>query len=96
MYALHFPAAGIACANVDYRLAPGAAWPAPAEDVAAAVAKVRILIGARGGDPHQLFLFGHSSGAMLVALVGTDGRYLAQRGLKIRSDILYRKLPADS
>ena len=33
-----FPAAGIACANVNYRLAADAPWPAQAEDVAAAVA----------------------------------------------------------
>lgn len=77
-----FAAAGIGCANVNYRLAPAASWPAPAEDVAAALAWVRTNVGARGGDPHKLFLVGHSSGAMLVALVGTDERYLASRGLK--------------
>ncbi|HXO18492.1 MAG TPA: alpha/beta hydrolase [Thermoanaerobaculia bacterium] len=77
-----FPDAGIACANVNYRLAPGAAWPAQAEDVAAAVAWVRTNIRTRGGDPHKLFLLGHSSGARLVALVGTDERYLARQGLK--------------
>jgi acetyl esterase/lipase len=77
-----FVAAGIGCANVNYRLAPAASWPAPAEDVAAALAWVRTNIRARGGDPHKLFLVGHSSGAMLVALVGTDERYLASRGLK--------------
>jgi acetyl esterase/lipase len=77
-----FPSAGIACANVNYRLSPGASWPAPADDVAAAVAWVRTNIGARGGDPHELFLFGHSSGALLVALVGSDDRYLARRKLK--------------
>ncbi|HEX7182990.1 MAG TPA: alpha/beta hydrolase [Thermoanaerobaculia bacterium] len=77
-----FPGAGIACANVNYRLAPAHAWPAQAEDVAAAVAWVRTKIGARGGDPNKLFLVGHSSGATLVALVGTDERYLARHGLK--------------
>jgi acetyl esterase/lipase len=77
-----FPGAGIACANVNYRLAPAHVWPAQAEDVAAAVAWVRTNIAARGGDPHKLFLIGHSSGATLVALVGSDERYLAQRGLK--------------
>jgi len=77
-----FPTAGIACANVNYRLAPLHAWPAQPEDVADAVAWVRTNIGARGGDPHKLLLFGHSSGAMLVALVGTDERYLGRRGLK--------------
>jgi acetyl esterase/lipase len=77
-----FVAAGIACANVNYRLAPAHHWPAQAEDVAAAVAWVRTNIGRYGGDPQKLFLFGHSSGAMLVALVGTDERYLAQHKLK--------------
>jgi len=78
--------AGIACANVNYRLLSGAPWPAPAEDVAAAVAWVRARIGDRGGDPHELFLLGHSSGALLAALVGTDERYLARCGLK-RNDL---------
>jgi acetyl esterase/lipase len=77
-----FPNAGIACTNVNYRLAPAHAWPAQAEDVAAAVAWVRTNIGRRGGDPHKLFLVGHSSGAMLAALVGTDEHYLAQHELK--------------
>ena len=77
-----FPDSGIACANVNYRLAPAHAWPAQAEDVAAAVAWVRTNIGPRGGDPHKLSLVGHSSGAMLVALVATDERYLDRHGLK--------------
>lgn len=77
-----FPAAGIACANVNYRLAPAAAWPAQAEDVAAAVGWVRAQIGARGGDPRALVLFGHSSGALLAALVGTDAHYLAPHAMR--------------
>jgi acetyl esterase/lipase len=77
-----FPGAGIACANVNYRLAPAHPWPSQAEDVAGAVAWVRKNIQARGGDPLKLFLVGHSSGAMLVALVGTDEHYLARLGLK--------------
>lgn len=77
-----FPGAGIACANVNYRLAPEHAWPAQAEDVAAAVAWVRANIGGRGGDPRKIFLFGHSSGATLVALIGTNERYFARHELK--------------
>jgi acetyl esterase/lipase len=77
-----FPAAGIACANINYRLAPSSPWPAQAEDVAAAVAWIGKNIGARGGDSHKVFLLGHSSGAMLAALVGTDERYLARHRLK--------------
>jgi arylformamidase len=77
-----FPDAGIACANVNYRLAPEHAWPAPVEDVAAAVAWVRTNISQRGGDPNKLFLLGHSSGARLIALVGADERYLSRHGVK--------------
>jgi acetyl esterase/lipase len=77
-----FAAAGIGCANVNYRLAPAHVWPAQAEDVANAVAWVRKHIGPLGGDPDKVFLVGHSSGAMLAALVGTDERYLGRHGLK--------------
>ena len=77
-----FPTAGIACANVNYRLGPQHSWPAQAEDVAAAIAWVRSNIATRGGDPRKLFLLGHSSGAMLVALVGSDERYLAKHRMK--------------
>jgi acetyl esterase/lipase len=83
-----FPAAGIACANVNYRLAPGHAWPAQPEDVAAAVTWVRANIGARGGDPAKLFLLGHSSGAMLVALLGT-GKPAGVRGVMPMGSIMY-------
>jgi len=76
-----FPAAGIACANINYRLLPAHAWPAPAEDLAAAIAWVRGQVTSRGGDPDKLFLLGHSSGAMLVALVASDPTYLARHRL---------------
>ena len=77
-----FPAAGVACANINYRLLPATAWPAPAEDLASAIAWIRTNIASRGGDPAKVFLLGHSSGAMLVALVGSDPRFLARHGLK--------------
>lgn len=77
-----FPAVGIACANVNYRLGPQHSWPAQAEDLASAIAWVGTNIAAYGGDPKKLFLLGHSSGATLVALVGSDERYLAKRGMK--------------
>jgi acetyl esterase/lipase len=77
-----FPAAGIACANVNYRLGPQHPWPAQAEDLASAIAWVRTNIATYGGDPKKLFLLGHSSGATLVALIGSDDRYLAKYGMK--------------
>jgi len=77
-----FPAAGIACASVNYRLGPKHLWPTQAEDIAAVVAWVRDHIPRYGGDPGRLFLLGHSSGATLVALVASDERYLARHGMK--------------
>lgn len=76
-----FPAEGVGCANVNYRLLPAAPWPAAAEDVAGAVAWVHRNIARRLGHPDRLFLLGHSSGAMLVALVGSDPQFLARHGL---------------
>ena len=76
-----FPAAGIGCVNINYRLLPAASWPAPAQDVAAALAWLRAHIAESGGDPDRLFLLGHSSGAMLVALVGADASLLAAHQL---------------
>ena len=58
---------GFVGVNMTYRLAPQAAWPAGAEDVAAAVAWVSGKIGERGGDPARIYLMGHSAGAVHVA-----------------------------
>jgi triacylglycerol lipase len=58
---------GMIGVNVNYRLAPEHEWPAGAEDVAAAVAWARKNIAKYGGDPDQLFISGHSSGATHVA-----------------------------
>ena len=89
-----FPAAGIACANMNYRLMPDHRWPAQPEDVAAAVMAVRATITARGGNPDRMFLMGHSSGAMLVALVGSNPVYLQKHGA--RTTILRGVIPMGS
>ena len=89
-----FPAAGVGCVNVNYRLLQAAPWPAPADDVAAAIAWVHANIAARGGDPKQMFLLGHSSGAMLVALVGADARFLARH--QLTTDVLRGVMPMGS
>jgi acetyl esterase/lipase len=82
-----FAAEGIGCANVNYRLAPAHRWPAMAEDVARAVAWAHANIESRGGDRRKLILMGHSSGAMLVALLGSDARFLAGQNLQLSSII---------
>jgi acetyl esterase/lipase len=79
-----FPAVGIACATINYRLAADASWPAQAEDCAAAVAWIRRAVSKRGGDVRRIFVVGHSSGATLAALLGTDRRFLEAQGMKPR------------
>ena len=58
---------GMVGVNIDYRLAPAAAWPAGRDDLAAAIAWVRANIAQYGGDPDRIFLWGHSAGASHVA-----------------------------
>ncbi len=76
-----FVRAGIACASMDYRLAPRNAWPAMPNDVAAAIRKLRQLVTERGADQRRIFLFGHSSGCHLAAIIGADSSYLKAVGL---------------
>ena len=58
---------GFVGVNINYRLAPAAPWPAGVEDVASALQWVAADIAARGGDPSEVFLMGHSAGAVHVA-----------------------------
>jgi acetyl esterase/lipase len=58
----YFARHGCIGVNVEYRLAPEAAYPGGADDVARAVAWVRANIAAHGGDPAHIVLFGHSAG----------------------------------
>ena len=76
-----FVAARMACASMDYRLAPAHGWPAMPDDVASAIVKLRQIIRDRGGDPQRLFVFGHSSGCHLAAIVGTNPEFLKRAGL---------------
>ena len=69
-------AQGYAVASLNYRLVPDATVEQQAADVAAAVA----LLKARF-EPRRIALVGHSAGAHLVALVGTDPAYLSGAGL---------------
>lgn len=77
-----FQAAGIGCAATNYRLGPAHKWPAQPTDVASALRWLKENVGARGGDPERIFLFGHSAGCLLVGIVATDPRYLEEQGLE--------------
>jgi acetyl esterase/lipase len=77
----HWHAQGYAVASVNYRLVPDATVEQAAEDVVAAVAMLKARSGELGFDPARIALVGHSAGAHLVALVGTDPAYLRGAGL---------------
>jgi len=78
-----FVTAGLACASINYRLLQDGAWPAAAEDTAAAFVWTERNIASRGGDPKRIFLVGHSSGARLVAIIATDEQFAKRAGFAI-------------
>lgn len=81
--AAHFHSLGYAFASLDYRLVPAADPAQQAEDVAAAIAELVRNADRLGFDPDRIILGGHSAGAHLAALVGTDPRYLAAHRLPL-------------
>lgn len=83
---------GYVLVSVNYRLSPqsldlsdtGAVrYPEHNQDVAAAVAWTYLNIAVYGGDPQKMVLLGHSAGAHLVALTGTDESFLQAEGLDL-------------
>jgi acetyl esterase/lipase len=72
---------GWAFASANYRLVPQATVEQQAADVASAIAWLRANAAKEGLDPDRIVLMGHSAGAHLVALVGTDPRYLQTAGV---------------
>jgi arylformamidase len=82
----HFLEQGYAVASVNYRLVPAAKVEDQAADVAAAFAWLRSNAARLNIDPARMVLMGHSAGAHLVALVGTDPRYARTAGFAL-SDI---------
>ena len=78
----HFLAQGYAFASLNYRLVPSCTVEEQAEDVASALAFLLAHAGELGFDSNRVVLMGHSAGAHLAALVGTDMQYLAAVGLE--------------
>jgi acetyl esterase/lipase len=72
---------GIVAIIPDYRVYPEVVFPGFMEDTAKAVAWARDHAGAYGGDPHRLFLMGHSAGGQIVTLLALDGEYLKAVGM---------------
>ncbi len=59
----------------------GAEYPRQPDDIAAAVSWLVDHADDFGGNPDRITLIGHSAGAYLVALVGTDLEFLVARGV---------------
>ena len=75
---------GVLAIVADYRTWPRTGFPGFVEDGARAVAWSRDHAADYGGDPKRLFVAGHSAGAQIAALIGTDRRYLAPHAMKPR------------
>jgi acetyl esterase/lipase len=82
--AAHFLGQGYAFASVNYRLVPSVRVEDEAADVAMSLKFLLDRAQALGFDRTRVVLMGHSAGAHLSALVGTDERYLAAVGLSER------------
>ncbi|MFZ9521266.1 MAG: alpha/beta hydrolase [Silvanigrellaceae bacterium] len=82
----YFNGLGYAFVSVNYRLSPKenssdpgrTKFPDHPNDVGAAVAWVSKSIKSHGGNPEKLALLGHSAGAHLAALVGTQQSYISK------------------
>lgn len=80
---------GYVAVSVDYRLAPGARYPAPLADLADALAWMRAHAEELALDPESVAVWGYSAGAHLAALLA-----LSQPDLGLRA-VVAGGLPAD-
>ena len=74
--------------TMNYRLAPEHPYPAGAEDVGAAVERIRANIASFGGDPGAITLLGQSAGATHVACYGARGDLHARPGGGVNGIVL--------
>lgn len=80
-------ARGVLAVIPDYRLYPEVRFPAFMDDAAEAVAWTHANASRFGGDPHRLFLMGHSAGAHIATLLALDAGYLRSVHLSPRRDL---------
>jgi predicted esterase len=72
---------GILTIIADYRLYPQVRFPDFLDDCAMAVHWVDLHLSEYHGNPHQLFVMGHSAGAYNAAMLALDARWLNKQGL---------------
>jgi len=83
---------GYAVATISYRLAPKFQWPAPREDLRAALAFLKAHARELGLDPTRLVLLGRSAGGQIVQTTGYTASDPAIRGvvaLYAPSDLIF-------
>jgi acetyl esterase/lipase len=74
---------GYVFVSAGYRLFPETTIDHMAGDLAKALRWTHDHARDYGGDPHTLFVTGHSAGAQLAALLCTDERYLTAEGMSL-------------
>lgn len=89
----HYTGLGYHLATINYRLVPAATVEQQGADVAAAIAYLLNNAEKLGIDRSRVVLMGHSAGAHLSALVGSDPQYLRGAGLEL--DALSGVIPID-
>jgi len=78
-----FASYGIATAVISYRLTPKTSYPGHVQDTARAFAWLRAHVAEYGGKADKIFISGHSAGATLIAMLGSDPAYLKEVGESI-------------
>ncbi len=79
----YFARHGMSGINMNYRLAPGAAFPGASEDVAAVVRWARDNAANHGWSRDKIFLMGHSAGGAHAATYAYDKRVHGAAGPQI-------------
>ena len=74
-------ALGVTFVSAGYRLAPQHLFPTGFDDAADAFAWVARHIAEHGGDPHRVFVGGHSAGGHYAALLAVTSAWRSARGL---------------
>jgi acetyl esterase/lipase len=80
---------GLTCVPVQYRLLTGAAWPAPLEDVRAAVRWVRAHVDELEVEPDRIVLYGESSGGHLALLAAATAAAPEHAGAEIAAVVSF-------
>ena len=76
----HWVSQGYAVASIQYRLAPSWQWPAPQEDVEAAIKYIKAHANELGIDPTRFILIGRSAGGQIATACASNLRDPAIKG----------------